>query len=201
MKKLIPIIILFFAVFVFAQEKAKAILVDEFGQTSCEEIWVRLDNFLIQLNENPGAIGTAEISGKIGDAHKDLYFESQINMYFLRRKIPRERWSIVRTRPGTERSFRFWLTPTGGDLPKINAAEWSLQYTKETKPFVFGWGESYAEDVCLTADELGNLAQILKANPNARTNVVLVVRSQREYDRRRREVMKQLSEDYSIRVL
>ena len=57
MKKLIPIIVLFFSVSVFAQEKPKAVLVDEFGMVSCEDLYARIDSFQIQLSNNPDKIG------------------------------------------------------------------------------------------------------------------------------------------------
>ena len=73
-------------------------------------------------------------------------------------------------------------------------------YPSGTKPFLFTEGESYSVElgVCLDVDEVALLAKALEFNPAARVNVVLIVRSNREYLRRKEKTTKELVDAYSI---
>lgn len=202
--KYVNLIAILFCVFVaggFVQGQTKSSLIDEFQNPSCEDIWARLDGFLIQLNNNPDAKGTIAISGKSNDLRDDLYYDAMIRGYFLKRKVPASRWKIVRTPLERDRQVKFWLTAPGSMPPEIQVAEWSLEYSPEVKPFIFTWGENYMVEVtvCLYVDELALLARVLKANPEAKTNVVLKVRSRYEFTRRKRRSIAALVNDYSIR--
>lgn len=175
--------------------------IDEFQNPNCEDLWARLDNFRIQINNNPDATAIVALSGKNYDLRNDLWYEAMIRTYFMSRKLPAGRWKVLRTQPQAVRKAEFWLTPAGGELPNVQVSDWSLEYSKETKPFIFTFGDSYAVEtnVCLYADELALLARVLAANPSARTNVVLKVRSQKEYLRRKASTISTLVNDYAIR--
>lgn len=198
MKYLMLFCLLVSGVFLGVAQRSSATLVDEFGNPNCEDLWARLDNFLIQINNNPDLVGTISFSGKVGDLQRDLYYENQMKLYFIRRQIPQSRWRIIRVKPRPSRTIQFWLTQPGETPKGVEFSQWSLVYPDGTKPFVFAWADSYPEDVCLTADEVGLLAEVLKANPDARTNVVLVVRTQQDYERRRKQTLRRLTSNYLI---
>jgi hypothetical protein len=186
-----------------AQQVPTAIMVDQFSDASCEVLWARLDNFHNELSNNPTAVATIAVSGKIGELHDDLWIEDMIRGYFLRtRTIPSARWKIVRMRPEVNRKIEFWITPLGAEPPKIETAEWSLIYPEETKPFIFAYDPDHMEEVsvCLASNQLRFLAQVLRANPTARINVVLVVRSQKEFARRTRQTIAELVRDYGVQL-
>ena len=105
-------------------------------------------------------------------------------------------------RPEAKRKVELWITPAGAERPKIDSAEWSLIYPKGTKPFIFAYDPDHSEevDVCLASDQTGLLAEVLKANPSARTNIVLKVRSQNEFARRKRQTISELVNHYEISV-
>lgn len=198
---LIAILLLTFGVGANGQAPPKAVLVDEFGKPDCEVLWAKLDGFIQQVQTDPTSIATIEISGKTDDSHGNFYWDNMIRGYFVRRNIPKERWSVRRAALGNERIVRFWLTPPGAIPPKIEVAEWDMAYPIDTKPFIFTNGESYSVEVgvCLYVDEIALLAKALEFNPAARVNVVLIVRSDREYLRRRQKTIKELVDGYSIR--
>ena len=174
----------------------QSISVDEFSNPNCEDIWARLDNLLVQLDNNPTATATISISAKHGELKGDLYFEAMMRNYLIRRKISRDRFQIIRTHPTAHREIEFWLTPPGATSPKIDRAEWSLEYARDTKPFIFTHGENYAVEigVCINVDELSLLAEVLEANPIARTNVVLDVRNGSQFNSKKRKTLKDLME-------
>lgn len=177
-------------------QAANSIPVDEFSDPNCEDIWARLDNFLIQLNNNPTANATISISAKHGNLASNLYFEAMMRNYLIRQKIEPNRIHIFRAQPTATREIKFWLTPPAAQMPKIDRADWSLEYAPDTKPFIFTHGESYAAEigVCIYVDELSLLAKVLEANPGASTNVVLDVRNNRQFDSRKRRTRKDLME-------
>ena len=133
-------------------QSRNSFLVDKFQNPSCEDLWARLDGFLIQLHNDPEAIATVAVSGKVGQLRDDLWTEDMIRRYFLSRNVPSHKWKLVRTRPETERRIEFWLTPAGAEAPRIDIAEWSLEYPRKTKPFIFASYPNYAQEVsvCLS---------------------------------------------------
>jgi hypothetical protein len=151
------------------------------------------------MAQNPTALATIEIIGKENDISANFYLESMIRGY-ARKFLPAGRWSMRRAKWERERRFRYWLTPPGAIPPKIDDANWSFVYPANTKPFIFTHGESHMVEVgvCLYVDEIDLLAKALEANPKARVNVVLIVRNDQQYQRRRREVVRTLMRKYSI---
>ena len=174
---------------------------DSFQNPNCEDLWARLDNLLVALSKNPDSTATFALSGKTGELRNDLWIENMIRGYFRSMKnIPADRWKIVRTGPAAARRIELWITPPGAIPPEIERADWSLLYAKTTKPFIFAYSPDHMEDVtvCLPSDQLRLLAVVLSANPTARTNVVLIVRSQKEFVRRMLHTSADLVDDYGI---
>jgi hypothetical protein len=184
----------------FSQERTTSMLVDGFQDASCEVLWARLDGFRSALSNDPSAIATIAISGKIGEIQNDLWIEDMIRGYFRMTGISSDKWKIVRTRPQAERRIEFWISPAGAEPPRIEAAEWSLTYQKPAKPFIFAYEPDHMEDVsvCLPSNGLRLLSNVLQASPNARTNVVLMVRSKKEFERKRRRTLFELVSSYAI---
>jgi hypothetical protein len=197
---LIAILLVAFVVGANGQEPPKAILVDEFSNPNCEVLWSRLDAFIQEMKSDSTSVAIIEISGKANDPKGNFYWDSMIRGYFTRTNFPPKRWNIHRTALADQRILRFWRMPPGAALSSIDVAEWTMVYPRGAKPFIFTNGESYAAeiDVCLHVDEIALLAKALEFNPGARVNVVLVVRSNREYLRRKQKITKDLVDDYSI---
>jgi hypothetical protein len=195
------ILIVLFASCAFPQRQPASTLVDSLQNPSCEDLWARLDYFLVELSKKPDSSATIALSGKMSELRDDLWIEDMIRVYFRSMKnVPTDRWRIVRTGPAAARKIELWITPPGGKPPEIQQANWSLLYAKTTKPFIFAYSPDHMEDVtvCLPSNQLRLLAQVLSVNPTARTNVVLVVRSQKEYARRMRQTIAELVDDYGV---
>ena len=183
-----------------AQVPPKTVLLNEIGDPQCEFLWAALDHLRAEILNKPGSFATVEISGVTGDPRGNFYWEAFIRNH-LARYTPKASWAIHRTAVGSDRRVKLWLTPPGGDPPKINVAEWSFIYPPDTKPFVFSNGgedHSVKSGVCLYVDEIRLLANALRENPEARLNVVLIVPSDRAYRRRRANTLRMLTREYSI---
>lgn len=184
---------------VAAQTRPSSVLIDEWQNGNCEIIWARLDILAVQMNADPTATGTVSISGATNDIRDNLYYEAMIVGYFADRRMS-DRVNIIRTSLEAKRQFRLWLTPANAEPPIVHSADWPLEYPENAKPFIFTYGENYmvTVSVCLYVDEVALLAKVLKANPNARTNVVLKVGSDKEFVRRKRKMIEGLTTDYAI---
>ncbi len=192
--------IIFFVSINGSAQSPQSVPIDEFQNPNCEDMWARLDNFAIQILNNPDAVATVEISGKANELRNNFYWEAMIRSYFRKRNIPTERTHIVRTALTENRFVRFWLTPPRAEAPSIDAVEWSMIYPADTTPFIFTNRDSDAVEttVCLYVDELAMLSDVMSANPRSRLNVVLIVGSERQFQRRKSVVVKELVKDYEI---
>ena len=177
-------------------------LVDELPEIRCEVLWSRLDSFMGDISKGPDATAVIELSGNIHDLpHVDFYWYEMIRGYFLRAKLPRDRWHVLRTARREQRRAKFWLIPPGGHKPEVEEAEWSFVYPPNTKPFILTNGENYSvtgNGTCLDVDEIDLLARALEANPGAHVNVVLIVPNERAYQRLKTNTLRMLAKDYSI---
>ena len=192
-------LLLAFGLSASAQTRPASVLIDEFQNGNCEEIWARLDMLAVQMNNDPSATGTVSISGVVNDVRDNLYYEAMVVGYFADRRMS-DRVNIIRTALQQKRHFELWLTPANSEPPVVHPAEWPLEYPENAKPFIFTERENYmvTVSVCLPVDELALLAKVLGVNPKARTNVVLKVPSHKEFALRKRKVIKILTTNYSI---
>ncbi len=113
MKKLFPIIVLFLAVSVFAQEEPKAILVDEFGSITCEDFLARVDNFTYRLNQERTATGLVLLRGRNNSFKKMLITSFNV-------RLGKEIEASVVENTESLKGGEFWLVPQGSSPPLIS---------------------------------------------------------------------------------
>ena len=172
----------------------------EMGKPDCEMLWAQLDLASSETLKVAGSRLVIDITGFVQDSpERNVYWYEFVRSYFARRKIEPDRWTI-RTLPLADQwTIKFWILPAGSDPPQVIERKWRLKYPSGTKPFMFTNGDSYSVEVgvCLYVDEVAMLADAVKENPSSRVNVVLTVKSDREFIRRKRKVLKELDE-YSV---
>lgn len=197
MKKLIPIIVLFFAVSVFAQEKPKATLIDEFGSTQCDEMLARKDNLSIQLNNSPGAHGVVTVSGSNAVLIKKLELEILFTSGSLQRRADASRIQFIRGSENGEPQMRFWSVPADAPAPDIPAKTWDLRLSPETKPFYFF---ADGDDICRYSTVDKYIKELLQANPGLRVNVVIPSGNWKRFRQVRRFTLDAYGHEYSKRL-
>ncbi len=95
--------------------KATAELVDEFGPLSNDDVRARVDNFFIQLQNNPNAQGYVINYGTDRQiAARERLITNHINM----RGYDRSRITFVRGGEGTGQNTKMFLVPPGADVPQ-----------------------------------------------------------------------------------
>jgi len=165
-----------------AQEKQKAILVDEFSEAICDEVGARLDNFVTQLHQNAGSSGLVLIYPKADNPQTALSFEDRINRGFFFRKYEDEyRPKIVYAKPANEIKVQFWLIPQGADEPEYTAARQGEMFEKVNKPFLYN--TEFGGEECPAASP-AFMAKMVALNPNIDLHIIVRGKSARYRNRK-----------------
>jgi hypothetical protein len=103
----------------FGQEKPKAYLIDEFGKPCSEDLMARYDGFLIQLNQNPLAIGYIIFYGDDELEGRNLNFITYLTLIYPQaHRLDKSRIVLIRGENRAEMKIQFWLVPAGANPPK-----------------------------------------------------------------------------------
>jgi hypothetical protein len=156
-----------FSVGVSAQERPTPVLVDEFGQITCEDLLARQDYFLSELSNNPQDIGYAVIYDS-GQDPKGL--AKLLNAGIYTRRFDRSRFKIALAK-GSDGSVngQFWRVLPGASLPDFEPV--SEPPTDPSKPMLFG--ADFSENICPTfSPDL--FVKLVNENPGAHGRVVIV---------------------------
>ena len=194
MKKLVPTIVLFFAVSVFSQEKPKAILVDEFGKVTCEDLLARIDNFHIQMSNNPTFMGLAVIRPDKGSMNRVRWHKKLIVRTFQRNRYEIDRIRVVLESPGDSIGGSFWLVPPGAEAPAFDESKWPDEEIDFSKPFVYEVYE--VDDVCPTFVPY-IYADLIKSR-NVRGHIVIHTDSRRNERRVAFDWIKTLAKEHNV---
>ncbi|HBB95633.1 MAG TPA: hypothetical protein DC054_09600 [Blastocatellia bacterium] len=102
---------------------------DEFGDIKCEDEYARLDNFAIQLQQEPKAKGVIIFYGgktfrgrlpKRGEAEARA---ARLKPYLLRRRgIPASQIVVINAGYAEEWSAQLWIVPPGASMPTGDSA-------------------------------------------------------------------------------
>lgn len=180
----------------FAQEKPKAVLIDNFGLLDCEDIWARMDSFTNTIHSSPDSVGYAVIYGKRSAVRENLSRERLIAGVLATRGLGNDRFKIIRAKESDEPHTEFWLVPSGADTPDFEEVKWNLTLPKNQKPFVY-----YAQNwniLCPVAKVTEIYAEYLTADPKVRANIAIFAISNAEFQKQKTEFSKDLIEKQKI---
>jgi hypothetical protein len=151
------------------QAKPLAILTDELGFTNCEDLMARLDAFYSELTKN-GSEGLIFINGLPDSMARNVTYEGMIEGWRRFRKFP-QAIPIVRGKLIPDGRIQFWTIPRGAAKPELETAVWSYVLPEGTKPFIVLQDSDYG--VCPSYQAVRMYADLLRANPRARGNIVV----------------------------
>lgn len=166
------------------QERPVAMQVDEFGRISCDDYLARIDNFYVQLNNNPTVQGLMIVSGDPKYFRNKIDYELNFEGAIRGRKFDPDRVTIARGKKSDELKIQFWIVPAGANPPEFERTERDLKLPPGTKPFVL---HDDLEQICWTPTFAKVYKEILDANPRSRGNVVVFAASKRAYAKGVRE--------------
>jgi len=187
--------IIFLATFALvAQENKQAALIDEFRAISCDEMLARLDNFFIQLRNNPAAKGWVIISGSNEHLIKKIKLEVLFTSGVIQRRYEPKIVTTLRGPETGEATMQFWI---GSDAPDKNLQLWNLAIPKGTKPSYF---LSDSDTTCIYPTVYKYLRELLQANPRLRINAVVWEKNSRKHRKKVKEVRESLGAENSRRI-
>ncbi|MEP6705172.1 MAG: hypothetical protein ABJB34_10245 [Acidobacteriota bacterium] len=169
----IALLLLVFNVAILAQESPKAVLVDEFGNISCEDLLARNDYFLTQLSNNPQDVGYAII---YANGRNPKAFLRYVEASLFTRQCDRSRIKIILVSNGNNGDVvgAFWRVPPGAPAPVYDRVE--VPGPDLAKSFIVG--RTFTENVCpsfspdlyakLVLDNPGSLARVVISGPSVR---------------------------------
>jgi len=126
--------------FCLAQETAQAHLIDELGKPCSEDLMARLDNYFIQLNNDPTAIGYIVFYGDKSIEETNLNFIKILTEIYPNRRFDKTRLSLLRGENRDSMKIQFWIAPAGTNPPEVEKGFVSEKYTS-TKPFDKNWAD------------------------------------------------------------
>ena len=177
------------------QEKPEAVLVDQFGRITCEELWARLDQFSNELSNNPDSTGYIVIYPEKASVRTGIGYINLIKGHWNFRKLDETRYLIIQ---GAERdavNIEFWRVPPGADDSFYKGEKWIAAAVKVKKAFVFN--SLHIEDVCPTFNPK-DYAEILLSDPSLRGHIVFFNRSRRESRKEAQDWLTMLTKDYKV---
>ena len=128
--------------FVAAQEKPRAVLVDHWIKIRCEDNLGRLDNYIVELQNDPAASGHVVIYYGERSLKERFENENVITAHFAFRKFDATRVKILTVNRGNDNNenaeLKFWRIPAGADLPDARA-ESKMELAPISKAVRFGF--------------------------------------------------------------
>ncbi len=179
-----------------AQEKPRAVLVDEFSRImNCEDVSARFDNFLLQLQNNPDNKGLALITSETGRPKFALTVQEHIRQWLIVRRLEEQSPDIVFTKPAKESKVQFWLIPGDAESPKYDAAQPGEIFAGLSEPFLYN--TEFGGEVC-PAINPKLLANLVNSNPNINVRVVVREKTVKSRKRKMNEWLLRLVTDEKI---
>ncbi|QQS41218.1 MAG: hypothetical protein IPM63_17945 [Acidobacteriota bacterium] len=176
-------------------------LVDEFGDLQCGDLIVRIEIYVRELAKDKEAPGFVQTFASKEDFLYSLHIESVI----LGVIESLESDSDIHVDPeqiefsfgGYEESgrTRLWIMPKGTESTADDRKPLSLKLAEGTKPFKFrstkripgGWG-------CIYGGIDQQFTKLLKANPQAKGNLVIADKNQEAFQKKKIDMLSALSE-------
>ena len=177
------------------QEKPEAVLVDQFGKITCEELLARLDLFSTDLGNNPGSLGYIVIYPEKTSVRTGISYINWIRGHWTFRKLDDTRYVIIRGEERDAINIEFWRVPPGADESFYKGEKWIAAAVKVKKAFVFN--SLHIEDVCPTFN-LKDYAEILLSDPSLRGHIVIFNKSRRESQKEAQDWLTVLTKDYKV---
>ena len=170
MTRLSPLIVLLLVIASFGQNEAKTILVDEFGQVSCDEFLARIDNFYHQINANPGSKGYFVIAGSKALLEKKLSYELLFESAVQQRLFDRTLTSIIRGYEHGPLEIKLWIGKSDARAPNFGEAKWDLRLPSGSAPHEL---RSDMAQICDPPPVDRVAKDLLEANPDGSIFVIV----------------------------
>ncbi|MGI9035655.1 MAG: hypothetical protein ACR2GD_06415 [Pyrinomonadaceae bacterium] len=192
LKKLFFLLILLIAFQNFsAQEKSKAIMIDEFSSINCDEINARISHLFDDLRTDPNSKGYIIIYGSFDKPLEKYLYESEFKANIAFGNFDEKR--IVFLHGTDEKTIRiqFWKTPYDAENPSFTEGKWNYKLPQKTKPFLL-FKDSWIDEGCHATYDINFYSKLLSANPQLKGNIIDYAKSRKNFYRERKYWLNEL---------
>ena len=186
-------------VLLLAQAKAVAKNLEVVPRPNCETEKLFLQYFRSELEKDPNANGIVVIKGAASELRGNFIFESSVRNFLQMIGADPTRYEVVQSGSSLDTSWEMWIVPAGADPPPIESLDWSYKIDKNAKPFRFTWENGFADDICPPVDDIAIFAKVLRANPQARANLVIRGTKASAIEKIKRRVLTNLIRNHGVR--
>lgn len=185
-------VLFIFSQFCFAQEKTEAVLIDEFGSIYCDDFLARVDNFFVELQNEPNSLGYAVISGKNDEILKKVRFEMWLNGAIRFRNFDVNTIKTIRSEDTENFKIQFWKVPVGAEKPSFNESNWDFSLPPKTKSFIFYSNNGVFDAICSNFGYEKIYSEFILANPKSRGHIVIYENTVKDFKKVKEEFLKNL---------
>lgn len=171
-----------------AQKKSDEELFDSFGKLGCSDLRGRIDNFLVKLRDEPGAVGYIIFYSEIAAPATFAFYDNAVRTQIEARRFPVERVKFINT-AATQTGFKVeFIISSNGENPSLAATENNLALDV-SKRYLFAAAAIeidqtkgkliyvHESECSLEAVNYSLLAKYLAANPGMSAEVLVSDRS------------------------
>lgn len=183
--------------FCYSQEKPKAILIDDFGISTCEEMSARIDAFFVELTNSPNARGYIVINGDRNRPREKYTHEKIFEDLIKLRNFDKSRIEFLHAKDKESIRTQFWKVPADGDKPTFDAEDWDFVLPKDMNP-VMVHADSWISEVCPEVFGLQLYSKFISANPDLRGHLVIYDKSVEQFRKTEKDLLNQLVKKYKV---
>ena len=169
----------FLTIGISTQVPPKAVLVDEFGAVSCEDLLARTDNFDFELRRDPIAIGYVIIDPLDGQPRWPQIRRKLVSATLRLRGLDSDRFRFFLGNSKGGKT-QFWLIPAGAQMPTEGFSEFDEGKSNIDRPVLIGSVDEL--NICPTFVPR-TYANLLLNNPGSTGKIIVEYRKQSERDR------------------
>jgi hypothetical protein len=172
-------------------------MTDEFRTrgNNCEEGLARLDAFLTELHNDPGASGVIAVYGDTAAKGAGRIRELQLRRYTHFRNFDLTRLIFILGAPRLSGTTQFWLVPPGAEQPAIEPAP---VFTEPRPKLPYMHSARYVDGLpeCdASGYDVDDYARLLNVEPKARARIVIRESSRPNFNRELKELTAALTKN------
>jgi hypothetical protein len=179
---------------VVGQNWDQSTLVNEVGETGCEDYGARVDVWLAAVDEKPDQIGYAIVRGPVDQLLKRITYREWIYGQVLFRfgdKLDRNRYILIDGENAPALTVQFYKTTPDQREKLTDRKKWDLSLPLE-KPFAY-YRSGEDGGVCPFLNYVKVFSELLLANPTVRGHIVIYEMTNGKFIKRKEEFAKELS--------
>jgi len=188
MNRILMLLGIFFMLFeaATAQVEPKAKLVDEIGETFCEELTNRIQTLYANLANDPGSRAVIVISGN--GLHKRLRYERLMWGFIKTANFDPSLVTEIRGEVTRKIRIQFWFVPKGAATPRIDPVKWDFSLPSHAKSILL-----YSDpenSLCESGHQEMILSEFLKANSSFNGRIIIYSNTMKQFIQTRREIIR-----------